>query len=176
MSFLPQNYETPKSSNYYAKLIDGENRFRILSRPIMGWEDWENEPKKRPIRFPLDQKPLSPVDPAKPIKHFWSMIVWNYTEEQIQILHITQSSIRTAIEALCRDTDWGDPYAYDIKITRSGDGIDTKYVINPVPHKPTHDYIVEQYNLRPCHLDALFESADPFAKGLPVYTSGIFSK
>ena len=88
MSFLPQDYTSPKSFNNYMKLQEGENKIRILSRPIIGWEDWLNN---KPIRFRMSEKPAKPVDAKKPIKHFWAFVVWNYAEEQIQILHLTQA-------------------------------------------------------------------------------------
>lgn len=160
MSFLPQDYKSPQTSNFYLKLQEGENRIRIMSAPVMGWEDWDGNNK--PIRFRMDDKPQMPLDPSKPVRHFWSFIAFNYLEEQIQIMHITQSKIRKSLEALCRDQDWGDPYGYDIKICKTGKGKETDYSVNPVPHKPMDDYLVKQFREKPCNLDALFMNADPF--------------
>jgi hypothetical protein len=160
MNFLPQNYRAPNTSNYYVKLIDGENRIRILSRPIMGWEDWLDN---KPVRYQLDDKPAKSFDKTKPIKHFWSLIVFNYGQNAVQIMHITQNSIRKSLEALCRDTDWGDPYHYDIKITKSGQGLETEYTINPVPHRPLDEEIIKAFKDNPCNLEALFTNSDPFS-------------
>lgn len=160
MSFLPDNYQAPRSSNYYMKLVEGENRIRIMSKPIFGWEDWKDN---KPVRFRMDSKPAKSFDPKKPVKHFWAMVVFNYQEEQIQVLQITQASIRKSLEALCRDKDWGDPYAYDIKVMKTGEGVDTEYAVNPVPHKPVDEYIVKCYSERAIYLDALFDGADPFS-------------
>ncbi len=91
MSFLPENYESPKQSGQYMKLADGDNRIRILTRPVMGWEDWQD---KSPVRFAFDNKPLKSIDPKKPIRHFWAFVVYNYNEQKIQILNITQATIR----------------------------------------------------------------------------------
>ncbi len=168
MSFLPDNYEAPKaSSNGYFKLQEGENRIRIMSAPVMGWEDWEN---KKPIRFRMENKPKASIDPKKPVKHFWAFVIFNYAAEQIQIMQVTQATIRRSIEGLCKDTDWGTPYGYDIKITKSGEGVDTEYVVNPVPHKPLDPYIVKCFNERPVNLEALFTNEDPFAPGYESYT------
>ncbi len=160
MSFLPENYESPKQSGQYMKLADGDNRIRILTRPVMGWEDWQD---KSPVRFAFDNKPLKSIDPKKPIRHFWAFVVYNYNEQKIQILNITQATIRRGIETLCRDTDWGDPYMYDIKIHKSGEGKDTEYSVNPVPHKPIEQFIIDLFNENPCNLDALYVNEDPFA-------------
>lgn len=168
MNFLPENYEAPKTSGFYMRLQEGENRFRILSAPILGWEDWQN---KKPIRFTMDSKPASPIDAKKPVKHFWAFVVFNYNEEQIQILQITQATIRKSLEALCKDQDWGSPYFYDIKIHKTGEMTDTEYNVNPVPHKPLDPFIIKQFKDRPCNLNALFTNEDPFATHWDSYVS-----
>ena len=160
MNFLPEDYQAPKTSNYYLKLLEGENRVRILSQPVLGWEDWHD---KKPVRYAFNDKPMKSFDPKKPAKHFWAFIVFNYNEEQIQIMHVTQATIRKSIEALCRDKDWGAPYFYDIKIMKTGEGVDTEYAVNPVPHKPIDPYLVQCFNDRRCNLEAIFANADPFS-------------
>lgn len=159
MNFLPEDYKAPNSSGFYTKLQDGENRIRILSKPVMGWEDWID---KKPYRFRMDKKPNA-NDPKQPVRHFWAFIVFNYTVEEIQIMEITQSTVRKSIEGLCRDADWGAPFHYDIKIIKTGQQKDTEYTVNPVPHKPIDDYIVQAFKERPINLEALFENKDPFS-------------
>ncbi len=159
--FLPIDYEAPKTGGNFMKLQNGENKFRILSKPIIGWLDWKD---KKPLRFAFNNKPDKPIDPKKPIKHFWAMVVWNYSECKIQILEITQSGIQKSIINLTNDADWGSPYSYDIKINRSGDGLDTEYSVNPIPHKVISDEIKQAYNDKPCDLQMLFAGEDPFAK------------
>lgn len=158
-SFIPQGYEVPKGNSAYLKFQDGENKFRVLSAPIMGWVDWKD---KKPLRFPMDKKPAAPVDPTKPIKHFWAFVVWDYVGKKIAILEITQAGVMTAIKNLSEDKDWGAPFGYDIKVTKSGAGMETKYAINPVPHKEVHKMIADLYKETPINLYALFEGKDPF--------------
>jgi hypothetical protein len=172
MEFLPQEYQAPKSNSNYVRLQEGENRLRILSKPVLGWEDWLNN---KPLRFAYDKKPAKAIDPKKPVKHFWAMIVWNYEAEAIQILSITQATIRSNIEALCKDKDWGAPYFYDIKIIKSGEGTDTEYMVNPLPHKPVSMEIQQAFKEKRCNLEAFLECQDPFAEW-PKYTPGIFTK
>ena len=155
--FLPDGYSSPKGNSNYCKFERGENRFRILSRPIIGWEDWQD---KKPIR--TKTKPEKSIDPQKPAKHFWGMIIWNYLKEDIQILEITQRSIQSAIEALVKDKDWGSPFLFDIKVIKEGDGMDTEYTINPVPHKPVAAEVLEAYRNKPCFLEALYNGEDPW--------------
>jgi hypothetical protein len=172
MNFLPENYESPRMGGQYMKLVQGENRIRILSQPILGWEDWDN---RRPIRFRFENKPERPVDPKYPVKHFWAMIVYNYNEAQIQILLDTQANIRKGIESLCKDKDWGAPYFYDVKIIKEGEEMRTKYTVNPMPHKVVAVHIEQAFKEKPIYLDALFDNKDPFDVHGKVPTKGIFS-
>lgn len=173
MSFLPDNYESPQSSGYYMKLQQGENKIRILSKPVIGWVDWENN---TPIRYRMDKKPASSFDVKKPIKHFWAFIIWNYNDEQIQVLNITQATVMKGIEALSKDSEWGAPFHYDLKITKKGSDLKTEYIISPLPHKPIGDYVKSQFMERRCNLDALFDGTNPFDKSWDEFTDGVFEK
>ena len=169
--FLPPSYEAPRSASGYMKLEDGENRIRILTAPILGWEDWK---EKKPLRYRFDDKPDKPIDATKPIKHFWAFVVWNYKTQLIQVLEITQASIRKRIQALCEDDEWGMPYSYDIKIVKSGEAVDTEYSVNPTPHKQVDPAIIIAFKDKAINLEALFENGDPFAEGQAQYTKGYF--
>jgi hypothetical protein len=160
MNFLPTDYKCPSTSMGYMKIQDGENKIRILTSPILGWEDWED---KKPIRFAMDKKPLASIDPKKPVRHFWAFVVWNYKDRLIQILEITQASIRKRIQDFSVDPDWGAPFHYDLKIIRKGEGVDTEYVINPVSHKEIDPAIIEEFHRIPILLEALYTGEDPFA-------------
>ncbi len=158
--FLPQDYTVPSGNSSYMKLEKGENKFRILSKPILGWLDWQD---KTPLRFKMDEKPAKPIDPQKKIRHFWAMIVWNYRSEQVQILEVTQASIHDALRSLVNDSDWGAPYSYDVKVIKTGDGMETEYQVNPVPHKPITVDIEEAFKAKPIQLDLLYVGEDPMS-------------
>ncbi len=157
-NFLPDSYELPESGGNYMKFQDGEQKIRILSKPIIGWVDWK---EKKPYRFPMDAKPEKPLA-DKPIKHFWAFVVWNYNEQSVQILEVTQQTIQSAIRNLAKDEDWGDPWTYDIKITKKGKDLDTKYSVVPSPKKVIADDIQKAALEKPCYLEALFSGADPW--------------
>lgn len=158
--FLPDGYEAPVNGGGYMKLEDGENKFRILSKPIIGWLDWKD---KKPLRFGLKFKPEKPIDPESPIKHFWACIVYNYKAKEIQILEITQATIQQGIEALTKDEDWGAPFFYDMKIIKSGEKKDTKYVINPSPKKDLTEEQKKAALEKRVNLSALFKGEDAYA-------------
>ena len=167
MSFLPSDYEAPRTNNNFMRIQNGENKIRILSSPILGWEDWND---KVPVRYRYHEKPDSSIDPSKPLRHFWSMIVFNYNEESIQILHLVQATVRNGIEKLVKDEDWGAPYNYDIKIFKEGEQEKTKYSVNPLPHKPVGQYILDQFREKPCYLEAMFSNDDPFSPRWDIHT------
>jgi len=157
MSFLPENYEKPESNSRYYKFIKGDNVFRILSNAIVGWIDWEN---KKPIR--TREMPEVSIDPSKPAKHFWAFAIWDYREKTIKILEITQSGIQNTILGLHQDADWGDPKNYDLKVVRSGDGLETKYEIRSAPPRPINQEVQELYKKTYIQLENLYDGEDPF--------------
>lgn len=155
--FLPEGYEQPSNTSYL-KLQMGENRFRILSKPIVGWIDWKD---KKPMRFAMNAKPV-PVDPTKPVKHFWAFVVWNVKDKKIQILEITQVSIQTSISNLSKDADWGNPFAYDIKVTKTGSGMETEYAVTPCPKSELPDEGKKAFLAQKVDLNKLWTNDDPF--------------
>lgn len=172
-NFLPSDYKAPRTSGNYMKLQDGENKIRILSAPVIGWEDWTADNK--PVRFRYADRPKAPIDPERPIKHFWAFVVWNYVESRIQILQINQATVRDALETLSKDADWGLPYFYDVKIVKSGEKINTKYNVVALPHKPVSDIVKAAFYEERIDLNALFDGADPFAPS-DCQTEGVFEK
>jgi hypothetical protein len=135
MSFLPEGYEVPKTSKGgYFKFLKGDNTFRILSKAVVGYENWSN---------------------GKPV-------VYNYRDKAVNILQLTQSSIQNEISALSKDEDWGDPMKYDIKVTRTGEGLSTEYTVSPKPHKALSKEVKDAYKNTPVDLTALFTGDNPF--------------
>lgn len=168
--FLDDNYEVPSTSNYM-RYQDGVNRIRIMSSPILGSLYWTEDSKggRKPVRLKLDQ-PITVDEIAKQggdpasLKHFWAMVVWNYQDERIQILEITQKSIQQKIRGLAKDTDWGNPKNYDIVISKSGKSLTTKYEVQPKPAKPLEASISKLFKETYINLDALYSGDDPFSK------------
>ena len=135
MSFLPEKYNIPDANSGYMKFKQGDNRFRVLSSAIVGWESWIDEGgKRKPLRWKMDvRKSVEEIgdDP----KHFWAFVVWNYDAEKVQVLELTQKGIMATIKNLTQDEDWGDPKEYDIVVNREGEGLETQYQVTPKPKK-----------------------------------------
>jgi hypothetical protein len=164
--FLPTNYEVPVSDGNYMKLKIGENRFRVLSSAIVGYEYWtkDNKPVRSrtlweevPTDARLDKDRDGNPTLFKP-KHFWAFVVFNFEAKKVQVLEITQKSIMGAMQAYVQNPKWGDPKGYDFAITASGEGLDREYatITEPLSESPVQT---------PPHLDlsVLYEGGDPFA-------------
>lgn len=160
-SFLPEGYEPPATNDNYMKLDLSENRIRILSKPIIGWKYWDEDDDK-PVRFRRADKPEPTGDPENPVREFWAMVVWNYGSKKVQILEIHQAGIIKGIDKLSKDPDWGSPFNYDLKISRTGEGKKSRYSVHPVSPKPITVEIKEAFKSRPINLEALFDNENPF--------------
>jgi hypothetical protein len=158
MSFLPENYNVPKSLSHYYSFEQGDNIFRILGDVVLGWEDWENN---KPIRTPYTQPKPEPIG-DRPVKHFWAFPIWDYKDKSIKILEITQASIQSEIANLYNDKDWGLPTEYDINVRRTGESLETRYSIIAKPPKPLSPEIKKEWEATDIDLNKLFTGEDPF--------------
>jgi hypothetical protein len=95
------------------------------------------------------------IDKPEEIKHFWAFVVWNYKEEKVQILEVTQKGIQKKLESLFNDADWGSPRNYDLVVTKSGEGMDTRYEVMPKVPKAIDEGIVKLYEDMHITLEAL---------------------
>ena len=175
MSILPKDYKEPDTSNYM-RLKQGENRFRVLSEAIVGMEYWKDDGENRkPVRKQsgekIDMSDLE-TDPKtgelKMPKHFWAFVVWNYQSEKVQILELTQATIRRKLIALDSNKKWGDFREYDITITKEGEGFDTTYETMPDPKSKIDGGIVQMAKDMHINLKALFTGEDPFTSEVKV--------
>lgn len=166
MSFLPDSFESPKTSGQYLKLADGENvRIRILSKPIFFWQWWSLDNK--PLRVAYDgsfAKTPEHADPSKKSQFVWAMTVWNYNTEKVQIWSPSQAAFKNALESYAKDSDIGDPTLFDIKIGRKGTMMETEYSIIPLQKaenmKPISKEIIEEASR--VNLNALITNDNPF--------------
>lgn len=161
---IPTNTKIPSSSGQFAKLQEGANKYRILSDIIVGWEGWKD---KKPFRHEGAECKIkdSEVDlnqNGKPnINYFWAMVVWNYGEERIQVLTLTQKTIMSALFELEKNVDWGDLKNYDVSITKKKEGDRTSYSVLGIPPKEVAKEISEAYESTDVKLEKLFEGGYP---------------
>lgn len=159
--FLPAGYEKPASGSKYLKLQQGANKFRILSDAMVGWIDWDKTGEK-PVPVRTKEQPKKALNPMQGYKHFWTFIVFDYRDNSLKIMEITQSGIQDSILALYNDEAWGSPKNYDLSITREGENLETRYTVMPCPPTPVRKEILDLYVATPINLEALWTNDDPF--------------
>ena len=161
-NFLPEDYELPKSNwGRYTKFENGVTRLRILSSCLVGWEYFDIDKKVHRSKTKFEETPR--IEKWKYQKEFWAFVVYNRNTEQIEICQITQKGLKEAILTLCRDEDYGDPKnRYDLKITKSGEKLETSYQVNPGLPSATEKEILEEFEKTNIVLEALFEGKNPF--------------
>jgi len=172
--FTPDKFAESQVGNYM-KFEDGQNRIRILEKPITGyvyWEDAEGNlvPKNemagkggKPVRVKSWEGLTNAQRGA--MKGFAAMVVWNYKAEKVQILEVKQVGIMNALEALSLSKSWGDVTTFDIVITKTRTGInptDVEYSVMPEPKEPVSKEIKEAYKEAHIDLEALYRGEDPF--------------
>lgn len=170
MSFLPPKYEVPQAPSNYMKLAKGMNKFRILTPAVLGWEYWnkDNKPVRSKEQFDLipDDIKTDNQGMPTPIKHFWAFVVWNYNENLIQILQITQSTIQNGIK-MGVDLREGNATNNDIGVKRTGDGFDTEYEVQFSDPTPVPAEAEIAFRAKKINLEALFTGDDPFSGDNP---------
>ena len=162
-SFLPADYQPPKTNSRYLKLEQGDNLIRILGDAIIGWLDWweDGAGNRKPVRTRYNEKP-EPFKADKPVKHFWAFPCWDYREHAVKIYEITQATIQNAILDLHNDADWGSPTQYDIGIKKTGEKMETKYSVIAKPPKTLHPDIAKIWAETKLDLNALYDGKDPW--------------
>ena len=172
--FLPKGY-TPATTSEFMKLGEGANNIRILSKPLIGKLYWvspegvvrekgQGAKGDKPYRIEHTQKLPKEVLELQ-TKEFWAMKVYDYKDESVKILEITQASIIRSLYEFVNDAKWGDLRKYDINIKREGSGMETKYFVMPSPPTPLTNEIIEQSSISEIDLTTLLstvDSTDPF--------------
>ena len=161
MGFLPNGYTPQESdtSSKYLRIKQGDNLIRILSKPIIGYMAWKD---KSPVRVKNIKESKKHQNMDGNFREFWALVVYSYDNQCICIWEFTQKTILKAIANLVNDKAWGSPLGYDLKITRTGEDMNTEYNVNPYPHKDVPKEIADMYSSTPITLNALYEGEDPF--------------
>jgi|TARA_R110000787_G_scaffold149388_1_gene263333 hypothetical protein len=126
MGLLEQSYEVPSGGeSRFMRLDAGENRIRILDKPNMGYQYFEDN---KCIKVAEKNQA---ADGVEDLKHFWDVPVW--ANGKVMILTITQKTIQNALASLDSSAEWANLNEYDVIITKSGQSLETKYQTTPCP-------------------------------------------
>ena len=150
MTFLPENYELPASENNFTKFEkDKTTKLRILlswldKNCVIYYEYFQDIEwwKVKPIRSTKKFTETPWINAKSQVKEVWSFKVYNYEAQSIQICSIPQKWIKETIMNLIWDSDYGDPLGYDIKISKTGEGMETKYSLLASPPKEFDDKLI----------------------------------
>lgn len=150
-----------------SKLTDKERRVRFLGTGITGWTAWTTDDK--PVRW--EQKPDELPENLKPdlggkigVKRFLATAIYDYESDEFKIFEITQKSLMEQLFKYIKDSDYGDPTGYDIKLSKTGSGKETNYSLVAAPPKPAGKDILARFEDFTCNLAALYDGEDPFAE------------
>jgi hypothetical protein len=169
MTFLPSVDNRPaksEGSGKYFKPGMGTSEIRILSDAITGYVYWSSNNKPVRSEFhpgtPHDIRMDERAGKPETIKYFWAMVVLDLKDDQIKIWEVTQGTIREQIEALYDNPRWGHPNQYDLSVTRSGEKLETSYVVQPNPKEPVNPAVLARLDEHPVNLQALYSGGNPF--------------
>jgi hypothetical protein len=164
-SFIPEGHKMPSAKSRYTKVKEGETlKLRVLSLQITdGFVRWSIDNK--PVRWRNGEDEPAGFDfKDEKARYFWALVVWNYETSQTEVWEITQKSILEDLRKYANDEDWGHPNTYDLRITRTGVGLETKYAMTALPHKKMSKEVEDAMNNSFPNVDALFTGDDPFEK------------
>jgi len=159
---LEATYSVPSNGeSSFMKLVKGENRFRVLGKPVMGYLYWQDD------RTPVRIKTAAEAPAGEKPKHFWQIPVWS--SDAVKILDITQATIQKQLAELDRSREWGNLLEYDVVVNRNGDGMDTTYMVTPCPKVPVTNDIQDAYKAFQDDYDPekVFESTPSEEEELP---------
>jgi hypothetical protein len=176
MSFKDLDLESGASN--YLKLQKGENRVRIVSAPVASWTSFNRnagEGEKKVTRF-LTAEGASAFnavsDKDSQAKKRYAMWVLDRATDEILLAEFG-SSIMKAVKALAMDSEYGfdNLPPYDIKITKTGDGLDTEYSVLPSPVKELTEDEKKRVEAQKNLIDFLKETAIDADKVAPGFLS-----
>lgn len=112
MSSNDFDYEPPVTTGLYHKFENGkEYLLRLASPTVIFNTEYQGQVSE---------------------KYAW--LVWNVQEKSAHIMQLPVSVYRT-IRKFAKDPEYGDPREYTLKITRTGEKLETKYDVIPSPNK-----------------------------------------
>lgn len=175
---LPKNFKPKQGESRYTMtgLQSGETvKIRVLSDFIVGSMVWAGEGESRkPLRKP-DGEPI-PVgaigvdkwgNPER-VRQFIAAKVWNYDRGRVEVFETTKTTVIGFIFKYESDDEYGDSKGYDLKISKTGQGMDTEYSVIASPPKEFDKKLQKEADAEFVGLEALFKGDDPFAQSVVV--------
>lgn len=147
--FLPKDYKAPEGSSDFFKPQPGDNKIRVLTKPIIGWEGWQDgKPfRRKGIEKNIEDNEveINKLSKKPAISPVWAMLIWDYEEGKVKVWNLTQKTIMAKIVTMNADKGWGDVRGYDIGVERI-EGKRTSYDVRPYPHKKLDKDVLKVIN------------------------------
>lgn len=154
--------EIPKAASQFLQLEEGVVKVRILSDFIEGYSDFDESTKKS-ATYRVGECPEKAKNP-KWFAYFWACSIWNYELEKIQTRQIKSKVAMAKMKALSQDEDRGEITSYDLKVSKTGEGKETKYDVIPANKGPLTPEMTQAYLDANPKLDRMFEGKYPIEK------------
>ena len=146
--------------------ITEETRVRFFGAGITGFEAWteDNKPLRwetKPSELPANIKKR---EGGSPVKRFVAGLVYDYSSDDFKILQITQKTLMDQLFKFMADEDYGNPDGYDVKLSKTGEGLKSEYTLVAAPPKAPKPELVARYEEIAATLDLnrMFDGEDPF--------------
>ena len=163
----------------------GSARFAILSEaPLEGIEIWFNKAgggmtKRITPEWPdtellaqLEKQVGGSVterDGRKAIKPCSAFAIYDYEAEAVRVFSSNQKSLLAELARLFSDEDYSDLSEWDVKVTRTGKELDTRYHASMVPTKRSNTKVAQsvinawdEACSNGFDLEALYDGGNPF--------------
>ena len=134
---LNDSFENKGPKVNFMKLQDGQSRIRVGSVPSKVFQHWEKTTlgKVRKVTCIGKDCPLCKLGHQPTIRYQLKVLdKADPDSPQPKILETTSSVIKQ-ISNCANDPEFGDPTQYDMKITKTGVGLETRYTVMASPKK-----------------------------------------
>ena len=179
--------ESSSASDYLnpSSIEDGASvRFAILSEsPLEGVEvwftknaggmtkritpEWPDDALLNELSHQLDAV-VTEREGKRAIKRCTSFFIYDFDLERIRVFSANQKSLLADIDRLTSDEDYADLSKWDLKITRTGKGTDTRYHAAMVPTKRSSEKVAKAVIIawdeactKGADLEALYDGGNP---------------
>jgi hypothetical protein len=134
-----RDLELASESNYF-KLVTGENRIRLVSAPVKLWTAFDKESitGKKALKFLTEDAAVkynaTVVDEKKKAKAKYAVWILDRATNEVVMAEFG-TMILQAVKNLSLDSTYGfeDLPPYDIRITKTGEDMATRYAVLPLP-------------------------------------------
>jgi hypothetical protein len=159
------------SSSYTLQNLESGESFklRVMTEILTGYSLWSEEDGK-PVLIRAEHK--EEIDPSKASvnklsgkknkrKQFIACIVYNYDVQRFEVFETDKASIIKKLWSLDQDPDLGDLRQYDIKLKKTGQGMDTRYDVLSLGKAKIDKEIAKKFDELEFNLSALYDGGNP---------------